>query len=448
MNRAEIEKAQQGIINSINTVVDRRLREMNTTSSMIGVVVEDPIGFEVRVRINQDIHKCIIGEHLHHWIQKDDVVVVQDLYNDKKKLTVIEKTGHLTLDPQLVFEDPRAKGNYVSGVDKVYDDDGNVINYATVRTEAYGPNPPNDDGEVEVPTNPKSEFREVVYDIIEPVSSYILYHDLNTSYPNVIILDRNNTRILAKTTYDSSGIISFIFDESFSGKIIINGYGRAEQQGVIDNRNEDIRDITDPITSYILPHNSIMEYPNVVIVDSLGKLVLPSVSYESKAVNISFDEQFIGKIILNGPEISNEIPSIDESDFEEDVFIIDTPINTYTATHSLDIKYPIVTLLESNGDKVLSDVVYNDTGTITINFEDAFSGKIAINGNNNVENESIYNITEPVMTYMVTHNKQNKYPNVTIVGEDNHLLLSDVTYGSGTVSVDFGQMFIGKIIIS
>lgn len=124
-------ESQKQVIKAIETIVDSRLSGLVRTTTQFGVVLEDPEGFSVKVKTDKGNLTCILQEDLHTWIQKDDVVIVQDLYGDGRKLTVTGKTGHTrTADPSLVFYNPET-GHNESGVDGVFED-GMKITYATV----------------------------------------------------------------------------------------------------------------------------------------------------------------------------------------------------------------------------------------------------------------------------------------------------------------------------
>lgn len=104
-------------------VAKAEIERNKSTSSKIGYVTDDPKGFSCKVSINGLEIECQLPEHLHSWIQKNDVVIIQDLYGDGSKKIVTGKTGSRNTDPSLVFYDEEI-GRNVSGVDIVYDESG------------------------------------------------------------------------------------------------------------------------------------------------------------------------------------------------------------------------------------------------------------------------------------------------------------------------------------
>lgn len=104
-------------------VAKSEVDKSKSTSSKIGYVVKDPKGFSCKVSVNGLEIECQLPEHLHSWIQKDDVVIIQDLYGDGSKKIVTGKTGSRNTDPSLVFYDEETERN-ISGVDIVYDESG------------------------------------------------------------------------------------------------------------------------------------------------------------------------------------------------------------------------------------------------------------------------------------------------------------------------------------
>lgn len=113
------------LVDSVDQIVSARVSSMTTTNSIIGVVSENPDGFNCKVKIKMDEVTCIIPEHLHSWIQKDDIVIIQDLYNDGQKRMITGKTGQLQSSPSLVFYDKDEDKN-TSGVDGLFDKEDNL----------------------------------------------------------------------------------------------------------------------------------------------------------------------------------------------------------------------------------------------------------------------------------------------------------------------------------
>lgn len=123
---------QRAIIQAVDNEVNKKLNKYKTTSSKIGVVMEDPRGYEAKVMIGRNEMTCKVPEHLHTWIQEDDVVIVQDLYSNGSQKIITGKTGERRESPSLVFEDPEI-GRNISGRDAMFDESGNKLDgYGTV----------------------------------------------------------------------------------------------------------------------------------------------------------------------------------------------------------------------------------------------------------------------------------------------------------------------------
>ena len=126
----EVYEIQKQIFDSIQNAVDSRISELNTTNSTVGIVEETPQGFDCKVVLNGNSVMCSLPEHLHSWVQKDDVVIVQDLYNNNQNRVVIGKTGQVLKSPSLVFEDN--SGKLASGVDGIFNGSEQVDTVGTV----------------------------------------------------------------------------------------------------------------------------------------------------------------------------------------------------------------------------------------------------------------------------------------------------------------------------
>ncbi|KRL07940.1 hypothetical protein [Liquorilactobacillus hordei] len=121
-DRKTTTEIQTNIIDSINTLVDSKLSATNTPQNKVGVVVQDPSGYNCIVKINGTEFTCTLPEHLHDWISKDDIVIVQDLYGNGLSLTIIGSSGS-TRNNTLVIHDEKLNRN-ISGVTKFESEDG------------------------------------------------------------------------------------------------------------------------------------------------------------------------------------------------------------------------------------------------------------------------------------------------------------------------------------
>lgn len=128
-------EAQNILVQTIQDIVNGTVETMKTTNSTIGTVVEMPKGFDCVVEIAGQEYQCTLPENLHSWIQKDDVVIVQDLYNDGRKRVVTGKTGAIHTSPSLVFNDEQSD-KLISGVDGAFAEDGEQLDvHLTVKGE-------------------------------------------------------------------------------------------------------------------------------------------------------------------------------------------------------------------------------------------------------------------------------------------------------------------------
>ena len=115
---------QNNLVNAVNKIVEVKINSFTSTNSTIGIVSNEPSGFGCKVKINDEEFECTIPEHLHPWIQKDDIVILQDLFGNGQKRVVVGKTGQLQQSPSLVFYDKKQKKN-TSGVDGLFNSEGN-----------------------------------------------------------------------------------------------------------------------------------------------------------------------------------------------------------------------------------------------------------------------------------------------------------------------------------
>lgn len=123
---------QNKILEAVDIIVKENINNAKYTSSNVGIV-KSVNGFDCIVEIQDNEYSCILMEHLHDWIQEDDIVIVQDLYNNNSKRTVIGKIGS-SRPVSLTFEDSNIKKG-ISGVDAVIDEETGENENAIIEIE-------------------------------------------------------------------------------------------------------------------------------------------------------------------------------------------------------------------------------------------------------------------------------------------------------------------------
>ena len=113
---------QNSLLQAIDTVVAQRLSNAEKTVSRIGIV-KKVLGFDAEVDIQGELSTCTLPEHLHDWIDVDDIVVVQDLYGNNSNKVITGKTGTTRADSFVIFDESINKS--VSGVERIHDTTSN-----------------------------------------------------------------------------------------------------------------------------------------------------------------------------------------------------------------------------------------------------------------------------------------------------------------------------------
>lgn len=99
---------QKQILDAITVIAKEEAKKVSGPKVEVGVVVQDPTGYECIVRIQNTEKTCILPEHLHAWISKDDIVLVTDTNGNGSRLVVIGSTGS-TRDQTLVVNNEKTQ---------------------------------------------------------------------------------------------------------------------------------------------------------------------------------------------------------------------------------------------------------------------------------------------------------------------------------------------------
>lgn len=124
--------AQKAFVDSVNTLIDKKIKSNNTTTSKIGIVQGIPSGFSVDVKVGENSYLCSIPEHLHTWIFEGDVVTIQDLYNNGQNRVIVSKQGSIYDDEVNLLYDSNTKTDESQYLIYTYDmvkniDDGQTV---------------------------------------------------------------------------------------------------------------------------------------------------------------------------------------------------------------------------------------------------------------------------------------------------------------------------------
>lgn len=318
---------QQALLETIDKLVDIKLSRSNKTTSQIGIVTEPPRGYEIFVEINKQIYECYLPEHLHTWIQEEDVVYVQDLYDNGGQKVVVGKSGETQKSPTLVFYDEEKNKN-ISGRDGIFEEADNEAPmehtrgtvdvgeffYAPPKDPEGGSSSesgatdqiPEDDGHLFKP--PKIEHStdgdtsqttiervvpttQVVVEKDTPVTEWEINHNLN-KYPCVTFVDTEWNLVLAGYKYINKNKIKGSFAEPFTGKAIFGCSNHGTGGQIVVSQENTTKE-------WLITHN-LNKYPCVTFVDEDWNLVFSDVQYMSKnQIKVRFMQPFTGRAIFN-----------------------------------------------------------------------------------------------------------------------------------------------------
>lgn len=119
---AGVKEIQESLLKGVEIMVDSKFSNYQLPKNLIGKVVENPNGYDCSVSIFETIYTCTLPEHLHDWLSKDDMVIVQDIYGDGSNMIIIGSHGS-TRKQTLTINDEN-KGKLVSGVTQFEGKDG------------------------------------------------------------------------------------------------------------------------------------------------------------------------------------------------------------------------------------------------------------------------------------------------------------------------------------
>jgi hypothetical protein len=125
-----------------------------------------------------------------------------------------------------------------------------------------------------------------------------------------------------------------------------------------------------PSASWVVVHN-LGWWPSVTVVDTGDSVVIPDVHYDSaNQATLVFGSATSGKAYLNP---GAGVVSPDPGSFTY-LFTQATPASTWTITHNLS-RYPSVTVQDTSGVYVVSDVTYLSLSQLQVNLASPLAGR-------------------------------------------------------------------------
>lgn len=138
---------------------------------------------------------------------------------------------------------------------------------------------------------------------------------------------------------------------------------------------------------------NIIEGENIILSQEGDNLTISATGELSLDYNNIENKPSINNVIIQGSKTGkdyglveddnynhtdNNFTNIDKARTEGYIHEQGVPLDVWKITHNLQ-KYPSCTVVNSAGDEVYGDILYNDKNSLTITFNGAFSGKAYLN---------------------------------------------------------------------
>lgn len=111
---------QESIIESIRTIAGEKLKNVNFTKSYTGIV-RSVDGLNCIVEIFGSDSECIIPQNLSSFVEKDDIVIIQDIANNRFKRIVQGVISSLNKDMFHIYDPIEDK--IISSIMQLWDEE-------------------------------------------------------------------------------------------------------------------------------------------------------------------------------------------------------------------------------------------------------------------------------------------------------------------------------------
>lgn len=174
-------------------------------------------------------------------------------------------------------------------------------------------------------------------------------------------------------------------------------------------------------STWTVVHNLNTDYVDVHPIFSnsysmVGAYDFPTVTYvNANAVTLTFSSAVTGYVAVSGDQ-GNSDGYYTES--------ISSASTTWTVNHNLGSQFAGVPLIQTDDTSYYGrfdypTVTYTNDNSLTISFDTAQSGNVAVVGSSNISGYYLHNQSSASTTWVITHNLNQKYLNVTPIDSSN-----------------------------
>ena len=195
------------------------------------------------------------------------------------------------------------------------------------------------------------------------------YAEGYTEYGNALIIEGNEIisgalTIVGDSTYNGTTTIS--------GSLVVSGTLNLENANIDNSRYLHVQ--STGATTWTVNHNLEYDYPNVIIWDSTGNVIIPD-----SIVRVSNNQLTVGFISNESGWAHVSVGGISTGQADRFLYTKETAATTWTINHGLNYKYVNVNVYDDNDEMLLPQTITaTDENTLTLTFAIATSGNAII----------------------------------------------------------------------
>jgi hypothetical protein len=208
-------------------------------------------------------------------------------------------------------------------------------------------------------------------------------------------------------------------------------------------------------TTWLVVHNLNTQYVDVTPINGAGyswtgRYDYPVITFiNANALSMTFSSAESGYAVISGDSTNPE------SYF---LYTQSGGSTTWTVNHNLDTRYVAVTPIDTSNVSIIGEynnptIEYNTANTLTLTFDTAVEGKVAVVGSNSMTGYYLHDQTIASNVWTVTHNLDTRYLSVTPIDAANLSYVGRYDYpeifyvDTNTLTLTFPTAVTGKVVV-
>lgn len=205
--------------------------------------------------------------------------------------------------------------------------------------------------------------------------------------------------------------------------------------------------VAEPATDWTVMHNIGYQWPFVQIINDDDECIIPNeISFDSQvSLSVDFGTDMVAGKVISCPSTGDLSIGNTGTFFTENISI---PSNTWSVNHGLNVKYPLVQVVNLNNKLIIpEEIEFVDENNLTITFNEAIQGKVIVGLT--APDSYTEAISAGGYTWEIEHNLATQNIIIQVVGADDKQIIPETIkiLDDNNIEMTFSDFVDGNVVV-